>query len=64
MLLATSSITVIIPLAVQEAPEQWRRINEEVTERLEIEPGKFFLLRIRASMPPQPTFFSTPMGRV
>lgn len=35
----------IILLAVQEAPDKWRRIAQEVTERLEMEPGKLFLLR-------------------
>jgi hypothetical protein len=32
--------TVIIPLAVQAAPERWRRISQEVVERLERIPGK------------------------
>lgn len=43
----------IIPLAVQEAPEKWRRISQEVTERLEMEPGKLFLMRTI-----RPTFVS------
>jgi hypothetical protein len=43
----------IIPLAVQEAPEKWRRISQEVTERLEMEPGKLFLKRTI-----RPTFVS------
>ena len=43
----------IIPLAVQEEPEKWRRISQEVTERLEIEPGKLFLRRTI-----RPTFVS------
>ena len=43
----------IIPLAVQEAPEKWRRIAQEVTERLEMEPGKLFLKRTI-----RPTFVS------
>lgn len=43
----------IIPLAVQEAPDKWRRIAQEVTERLEMEPGKLFLLRTI-----RPTFVS------
>ena len=43
----------IIPLAVQEAPDKWRRIAQEVTERLEMELGKLFLLRTI-----RPTFVS------
>lgn len=43
----------IIPLAVQEAPDKWRRIAQEVTERLEMEPGNLFLLRTI-----RPTFVS------
>ena len=35
----------ILPVAVQEEPEKWRRIAQEVTERLEMEPGKLFLKR-------------------
>jgi len=50
----------IVPLPVQEAPEKWRRIAEEVTERLEMEPGKLFLVRTI-----RPTFVSieTPSAR-
>jgi len=38
--------TVIIPLAVQAAPEQWRRIGQEVAERLERIPGKLIRQRL------------------
>jgi transposase len=38
--------TEIIPLAVQAAPEKWRRIGEEVCERLERIPGKLIRLRV------------------
>jgi transposase len=38
--------TVIIPLAVQAAPEKYRQINEEVVERLERIPGKLIVLRL------------------
>jgi transposase len=37
---------VIVPLAVQNEPEGWRRIGEEVTDQLEKEPGYFYLRRI------------------
>jgi transposase len=37
---------VIIPEAVQTAPEAWRRMGEEVTERLDFEPARFFKHRI------------------
>jgi transposase len=33
---------VIVPPPVQAAPEQWRRIGQEVTERLDYEPARFF----------------------
>ncbi len=36
---------VIIPPPVQAAPEQWRRIGEEVTERLDYEPARFLCRR-------------------
>ena len=36
---------VIIPEPVKAAPEQWRRIGEEVSERLDYEPGRFMRLR-------------------
>ncbi len=36
---------VIIPPAVQAAPAEWRRIGEEVTERLGFEPARFFCQR-------------------
>jgi transposase len=35
----------IIPLVVQQEPEAHRRIGEEVTERLELEPGYLYLHR-------------------
>jgi transposase len=37
---------VIVPLAVQAQPEAWRRMGEEVTERLDFEPARFFRRRI------------------
>jgi transposase len=36
---------VIEPEAVKAAPEQWRRIGEEVTEKLDYEPARFQRLR-------------------
>ena len=45
--------TEIIPLAVQAAPEKWRRIGEEVSEKLERIPGKLIRLRVV-----RPTFVS------
>jgi transposase len=36
---------VIVPEAVKAAPEQWRRIGEEVTEKLDYEPAQFRRLR-------------------
>jgi transposase len=36
---------VLIPLPVQAAPEQFRKIGEEVTERLDYTPAKFVRLR-------------------
>lgn len=45
--------TVIIPLAVQAAPEKWRRIGEEVRELLERIPGRLIVLRLV-----RPTFVS------
>ena len=36
---------VIIPEPVQAAPDQWRRIGEEVNERLDYEPARFQRLR-------------------
>lgn len=45
--------TVIIPLAVQAAPERYRRISEEVVERLERIPGRLIRLRLV-----RPTFVS------
>ena len=38
--------TVIIPPAVQAAPEKWRRIGEQVSERLERLPGKLIRQRL------------------
>ena len=38
--------TVIVPLVVQENPEKWRRIGEEVTERIERYPAKVVRLRV------------------
>ena len=45
--------TVIIPLAVQAAPERWRRIGEESVERLERIPGRLIRQRLV-----RPTFVS------
>ena len=36
---------VIVPPQVQAAPEQWRRIGEEITERLDYEPARFLRRR-------------------
>ena len=36
---------VIVPEPVQAAPELWRRIGEEVTEKLDYEPGRFLRRR-------------------
>jgi len=36
---------VLVPAPVQAAPEQWRRIGQEVTERLDYRPAKFLCLR-------------------
>ena len=36
---------VIVPEAVKAAPEQWRRIGEEVTEKLDYEPARFQRVR-------------------
>jgi transposase len=36
---------MIIPEPVKAAPELWRRIGEEVSERLDYEPGRFLRLR-------------------
>jgi transposase len=36
----------IVPLEVQIAPEQWRQIGEEVTERLDYTPGRFVRQRL------------------
>lgn len=38
--------TTIIPLAVQAAPERYRRIGEEMVERLERIPGRLIRLRV------------------
>lgn len=38
--------TEIIPVAVQQAPEQYRRIGEEVVDKLERTPGKVIILRL------------------
>jgi transposase len=37
---------VIVPEAVEAAPEQWRKIGEEVSERLDFEPARFLRRRI------------------
>jgi len=37
---------VLVPEMVQAAPEAWRRIGEEVSERLDFEPARFFKHRI------------------
>jgi transposase len=36
---------VIVPAPVQAAPEQWQRIGEEVSERLDYEPARFLRRR-------------------
>ncbi|MEI6562464.1 MAG: IS66 family transposase [Verrucomicrobiota bacterium] len=36
---------VLIPELVKTAPEQWRKIGEEISERLDYEPGRFLRLR-------------------
>jgi transposase len=36
---------VIVPESVKAAPEQWRRIGEEVSERLDYEPARFLRRR-------------------
>jgi transposase len=36
---------VIVPPPVQAAPELWRRMGEEITERLDYEPARFFCHR-------------------
>ncbi|MEI6535675.1 MAG: IS66 family transposase [Verrucomicrobiaceae bacterium] len=38
--------TEIIPVAVQQAPEQYRRIGEEVVDKLERTPAKVIILRL------------------
>jgi len=37
---------VLEPEGVKAAPEQWRRIGEEVSEQLDYEPGRFFRRRL------------------
>lgn len=37
---------VLEPAAVQAAPEQWRRIGQEVSEQLDYEPGRFLCRRL------------------
>jgi transposase len=37
---------VLVPEAVQSAPEAWRRIGEEISERLDFEPARFFKRRL------------------
>src|SRR4029434_932338 len=36
---------VIVPMEVQAQPQAWRRMGEEVTERLDFEPARFFRRR-------------------
>ncbi len=36
---------VIVPAPVQAAPQDWRRIGEEVSERLDFEPARFLRRR-------------------
>jgi transposase len=36
---------IIVPEPVQAAPEQWRRIGEEISERLDYEPARFLRRR-------------------
>lgn len=37
---------VLVPDLVQAAPEQWRRIGQEVSEQLDYEPGRFLCRRL------------------
>jgi transposase len=37
---------VLVPDLVQAAPEQWRRIGQEVSEQLDYEPGRFLRRRL------------------
>lgn len=37
--------TVLVPEEVEQEPENWRRIGEEVSEQLDYNPGTFFLRR-------------------
>jgi transposase len=37
---------VLEPAAVQAAPEQWRKIGEEISEQLDYEPGRFLRRRL------------------
>jgi transposase len=36
---------IIVPEVVRAAPEQWRQIDEEISERLDYEPARFLLRR-------------------
>jgi transposase len=37
---------VLVPEAVQSAPDAWRQIGEEISERLDFEPARFFKRRL------------------
>jgi len=37
---------VLVPEVVKEAPSQWRKIGEEVSEQIDFEPAKFFRRRL------------------
>jgi transposase len=37
---------IIVPEVVKAAPEQWRQIGEEISERLDYEPARFFKRRV------------------
>jgi hypothetical protein len=37
---------VLVPEAVKAAPEQWRKIGEEVSEQIDCKPGGFFRRRL------------------
>jgi len=37
---------VVDPLEVQEAPQDWKQIGEEVSEQLDYQPGKYFRRRL------------------
>jgi transposase len=53
---------VIVPEPVKAAPEQWRRIGEEVSERLDYEPAQFLRRRtVRPTYVQRATLDATPV---